>query len=362
MTRLLTAALLALAFAASTRAASLPSAEDYARLVAALTDAVVVAGYRRYAQVAAALATSAERFRDDPTPARLAQTRADFHAAMDAWEHVQGIAFGPVMDGFGPARIQFWPDRRGIGARQLRAALASEDPQLLDRASLAQKSVALGDLQTLEWLLFDGDDARLLAAHGFRRGFAASVARYQAEVAARLLAAWTADGGFRREILEAGRREGTYQDSAEAAREFLETLAGILDLVVAEKLERPLDEDAATARPTLAESWRSRRSLANVAANLETARDLHATPGGFGDLLTGVGSGPLAEGMTRDFEAAIASARGAGVSLHDAVGDATLRPRIEALLEQVRDLRDLVTAIMAPEIDLPIGFNASDGD
>ena len=58
-------------------------------------------------------------------------------------------------------------------------------------------------------------------------------------------------------------------------------------MVIAVKLEEPLGAALEEAKPRRAESWRSELSLADIRANLETARALYDSPGGFGDALGG---------------------------------------------------------------------------
>jgi predicted lipoprotein len=100
----------------------------------------------------------------------------------------------------------------------------------------------------------------------------------------------------------------------------------------------------------------------NIVANLESARALFATPGGFADLLTAAGSGALAGGMKGQFDAVIASAKGLGVPLEDALRDAALRPKLDDLLRQLRSLRVLIQGPLSQDTELTVGFNSLDGD
>ncbi|MGK0171434.1 MAG: hypothetical protein ACI9W2_003164 [Gammaproteobacteria bacterium] len=116
-------------------------------------DGVIVPAYRNHARAGALLppvlkahcAGLAER----------AAVLSAFRALTDAWQQAWPITFGPVANGPGVARIAFWPDRRGSGARQRRALLVSLDESVLHPGALVGKSVAIGDLHALERLLFD---------------------------------------------------------------------------------------------------------------------------------------------------------------------------------------------------------------
>ena len=160
----------------------------------------------------------------------------------------------------------------------------------------------------------------------------------------------------------AARGNAHYADAEEAATQYLKSLVASLDAAVRLKLERPLGKTIEKARPKRAESWRSGRSLANLVANLETARALYIAPGGFGDLLTAAGAEPLALGLGEAFDQAVAEAWAIDLPLKDAIRDPEARAALVALLERLKDLRLLVTGPLADEIGLVVGFNALDGD
>ncbi|MDA0701659.1 MAG: imelysin family protein [Proteobacteria bacterium] len=334
---------------------------EYEALNIALVDDVVMPGYAGHATATADFAEAMQGFCAGTRSGVEATVVAQYHAAMDAWQRIRPIAMGPILQGTGIARIEFWPDKRGTGARQIRLALQAEDPALLASAGLESKSVALGDLKALEYLFFP-EDGGVAVPGSYRCSLAATIADRQAAIARELLVAWTGEDGFRTKIVTAARGNDAFFDAAEASADYLKNLAGLLDEIVVEKLERPLGKDLAQARPTRAESWRSRRSLRDIAANLETARALYATPGAFRNLLAAEGLEPLADGMLRQFDEAIAMAGGIGMPLHDAVADSVAREKLETLIELLRSLRVLVAGPLADRTGLTIGFNARDGD
>lgn len=335
---------------------------DHARLAASLTDGVVMPAYRGHAAATRALAEALAGACGNAETAVAKRVEASFHDAMEAWQHAAPIHLGPIMTGFGPARVQYWPDRRGTGARQLRRALAAEDPRLLDPDALAEASVALRDLQALERLLYDPDPGTVLAAGGYGCALAATVAQVQARLAADLLAAWEGPDGFRQTVLTAAAGNDAYFDAGEAAADFLRSLSTTLDIVIAQKLEIPLGASAETSRPRLVENGRSGRSLRNIVANLETAAALYRSENGFGDLLSQAGSWPLDRGMRDLFGELVAQAEAVAPPLSAAVTDPDRRAALETLVEKLKTARVLVTGALAQEIGLVIGFNATDGD
>jgi len=75
------------------------------------------------------------------------------------------------------------------------------------------------------------------------------------------------------------------------------------------------------------------------------------------------GGDPAIDAQVRaGFEGAIGAAVAVPMPLADAVGDPAVRPKIEALVEQLEALRALVRGPLASGLGLSIGFNATDGD
>ncbi len=328
---------------------------DFAAMTKAVTDRVIVPAYEALASATAALSAATRSACADPAAAP-DKVRNVFAAAMAAWQRAQPISFGPIADGSRANRIEYWPDKRGTGQRQVRRALAEKDPGLVAPGGLDGKSVALQGLATYETLMF-GD-----APGEYACAFAAAIADFQKDLAAALLADWTKPGGFAETMHTAATGNAHYRDAREAATDILKSAAGILDVIIQQKLELPLGESLADASPHKAESWRTALSLTNVVANLATLRALFETKEGLRDQLARVGAGPLGDGMIRSVDKAVGLARGIPLPLAQAVADPAARPKVEELLEAMRDLRILVRNPVADELRIVVGFNALDGD
>ncbi len=352
-------ALLLLALPPKLDAAAIGEA-DYARTAAALTDEVALPAVAAFATASADFAreTAGLCTAADADPAAV---QAGFLGLMEAWQRVQPLDFGPLRAGDGPARFEYWPDRRGIGARQLARVLKSEDPGVTSAESLAGKSVALGDLQALERLLFgDADGPSVLDP--FRCAYARAIAELQAARAAALLAAWEGPDGQAAAMRDAVQGNELYYDAAEAVRDYLGALTHGLQTVAEAKLEPVLGHDTKTARPRAAESWRSGHSLANISANLATLEALVAAPEGLGDLAARAGD-PLIGRTLRDM---IEDARERLLALDGPlallVRDTDAHAELTAIADQLERAHRLAEHTLAEALLLIAGFNASDGD
>ena len=351
-----------LAVGPSARAASL-----YEDLNRELADGVIVPGYQRFAAATEALEATVSAFCGAPTPERLEAARGAFEQAMLAWQHVQPIVFGPIVAGARASTIQLFPDQRGAISRQLSKALAAKEPGLVAPGGLEGKSVALTGFPALEQILYDDDRLPAAGASGadavYACALAAAIARNLAGLAAGVLDDWQRPGGFRDSMLTAAAGNDAYFAAEDASGDLLKSLHTALQGVIALKLEAPLGASLEEAKPRRAESWRSGLSLANIRANLETADALYAAPGGFSAALKTLTEGDeLDQAIRQGFGRAFAQLDAIGSPLDAAVEDPAARAQVEALLAEVKGLRQLVSEQLAPALDLLVGFNAMDGD
>jgi uncharacterized protein len=338
------------------------AAQSYGEVNATLVDQVVVPAYERYAAAISRLPASLEALCADPDPERLKAAQQVWREAMLAWQRAQPIGFGPVADlGLAP-QIEFWPDKHGTAGRQFSEAMAERDPALLDSAQLSEKSVGLTSLVSLERLLFD-DEVLDPENGGFACGYGLAVARHQEALAEALADAWAGPDGFRTVVTGADAGNDVFFSAYDPAAALYRSLADTLDGAIQVKLEPPMGDSLDSARGRRAENWRSQMALASIAANLETARDLYATQGGFGDLFRAMGGDPALDQEVRaGFDDALQTARDIPLPLVDAVEDAAAREQVQQLIDQIKQLRELIRGPVVAALGLSIGFNATDGD
>ena len=74
------------------------------------------------------------------------------------------------------------------------------------------------------------------------------------------------------------------------------------------------------------------------------------------------GDRDLDQALRDRLKAALAAAEAIRPPLSSALGDAEERGKVERLLAEVRALQGLATQRLAAALDLPVGFNAFDGD
>jgi len=267
------ASLSLLGLAAHAQPAEAPE-PDWTAINLAVTDQHVLPGYQFFASSAAMLAESARGLCLKPDAASLANTQLSFHQAMDAWEEIQHIQFGPVTYFNWNFRLQYWPDEKGTGARQLDDMIAIQDTSSLETETFARQSVGVQGFPALERLLFEDNSVQLLQQDAYRCQVLSTIAANINDIAAGISMRWQDE--FRATIATADER-GFFESAQDATVEFYKALAESVRKYQQQKVEAVLGESLAAARIRKAESWRSARSLRNLKLNVSALESLFST-------------------------------------------------------------------------------------
>ncbi len=358
---ILSAALLTWSFTFSSASADVISPAQTTDLLVALTDQLVIPSYEQLSVESEQMTAALEAYCASPNTEERINVETHFHDLMDAWQRAQIIQFGPIYEGKGPARFQFWPDKRGTGQRQLRQVLNNQEVSVLPKGALAEKSVALGDLQALEYVLFN-DPTAVAEADSFACRYALAIARNQEAQAAEIVQMWTGEDSYRDQVQNSANGTDVFFDEKEAASRFLNDMAGAIDVVRLQKLDRPMGLTINGARPKRTENWRSSRSLRNIQLNLESVDAFLKIEGGFGDLLTSIGKGETAQTTETLIAEILADVAAFEQPLAVLVEAPDARTDLESLLRKLRNLQSLIRELVAQDLGLVPGFNATDGD
>ena len=339
-----------------------PARADNGDLVLRLVDDHVIPGYEAFAVASKEL--------DDQVTSWCIADQSDpggvvpaFKAAFKAWARIAHIDVGPVRYLDRRFRIQFWPDPRGLTARELQPVLESTaNSSGTLPLDMADHSVAIQGLPALERLLpfpANSDVPPKQTVCPIARG----ITRNLASMSSDIVLDWSNPDGFRDAIHRSLDGMGPY-DSADSALADLMTgvlagLQGVSDL----QLARPLGETLDKARPEKAEAWRSEMSLELIQARLASYADAYTLGDrGLDQALRSAGQVELADLMLRAFAQTRATADGIDGSLSDGVRDPSVRDQLETLVIEVSAIRTLLATKVAPALGVPAGFNSLDGD
>ncbi len=322
--------------------AAAADAPDYKALQSVIYDDQISPGYALFADKAHILDYETIRHckNTGDAPDMLA-VRTKFHDALDAWQAVQHIRHGAVGENDRHARLQFWPDKRGITERHMRKILAEPESETL-KDHIAASSVATQGFPALERLLF-GDIA--LSQH---------MAPGEKAVRCRIAEAITHNIAAIAYELKASGQPENVDPKAEVAAILGDLVTG-LEFIQSLKLKLPADKEHPRAH--LFENWRSGRSLRNVEINIRALRELYkhlAVDAGDDD--------PRHRLILDQFQQAEASVRAMGESGKVLLSKDKGPVRIRALAGTLESLRDMIAQTMPDRLKVNLGFNSLDGD
>lgn len=299
------------------------------------------------------------------TTESLGRARRSFHRAMDAWQGVQHVRFGPIERNNRHPRIQFWPDRRDRVGKHLARLIARADPKTLEPAAFAAGSVAVQGFPALEQAVFGAADplASLRGPNGtgYRCAVAKAIARNLAAIAAALEREWAEIAGALKKTPQPTTVEGVgKRDRKDVTSAIFNDLVTAFGSVKDLKLGGPLGVKTGRVHAYLAENGQSKRSLVNVAANFAAMADLY---GVLVDALPEAWRKTPQQAFIRSqFQKLVSDIRSFGPSLVDVLADDDQARKLKILMFGIGDLRDLVIADLVETLDLTVGFNALDGD
>jgi predicted lipoprotein len=328
-------------------------AEAYIRPATAAFTARSIALQGRLAQWCAAGAPAGER----------GQVDAEFHALLDAWARVEFLRFGPLVQDNRFERIFFWPDPRGLVARQVGTALKAADAAALAPGALRPRSVAVQGLPAIEQLLF-GDGAQAMGdgtpASRYRCDLAAATAANVRDIAAALQRDWSASGNTGADFAAPAAGNALYRSANEVAAEAFKALATGVKFLREAKLAPMMGATPAEARAQRGAFWRSNGTAHYLAAGARGLGDFYAAA------RLADSYAPAERSADESFLAEIGRVTShlhavAAMPLEAALTGTERRHVVLAQL-MADNLRNMIDEVIAPAFGVTLGFNALDGD
>lgn len=350
--------LVAISLAAVSPASAAVKASD---VIGRAIDGFVRPGYAALHDKASATAKTVQALCASPSQAHLEAARKDFSALVDAWSTVEIVQFGPIRENNRLERMLFWPDRKGIGLKQVQAALATGDATAADPAAIAGKSVAMQGLGALEYILYGtGADALAGADGDYRCAYGAAVAGNIETIAADVDAAWKKPDGFAAVWRDPGPDNPVYRDGAEAVTDLLGVLIDGLELVRDVRVKGFLGTNADADKPKQAIYWRSGKTADSLAANLDGMDRLFEVSH-IGDALSDDARW-MAQSTHIQLANGVADAHAASGPIDVVLADPVRREKLEHFRLVTSSLSGLIGTRMTAEFGLTAGFSSLDGD
>ncbi len=332
----------------------------------------IIPRYQQLADASIELEKQSQALCASPSQANLEKTQQAFHQTMDGWIGIQHIRQGPVELLNRYHRFQFWPDKHNTGSKQLGKLLAEQDRETLQADHFARSSVAVQGLTTMERLLFSqnkGIETFGVAGNpSYHCLLVEAITHNLATMSAELVEDWSIEPvPFHTLFLSSGQllgkrmKDKTLDQKVEVTTVFFNNLYTQVQSVIDQKLLRPMGEEFSKAKPRYTESWRSERSLRNIKMNLQALESLYDT--GFAPaILTKQGGTELNIQIKQAFKATLAEINTINQRMHKILEDESQRPVLEQLVSELRQLQSLLTGPLPQTLEIPMGFNALDGD
>ena len=292
---------------------------------------------------------------------QLEHAKGSFKKTALAWSKVEWFRAGPVVSQNRVERMLYYPDRKGIGRRQVHAALDNRDESVLQIDTLQRKSVAMQGLSALEHLLFGRDSAEIASPDGgFRCQFAMAAASNVQNISSTLRSQWREEGELASRWTRPSDDNPYFHTDREAMSLLLGTLIHGLEAVRDVRIGYFLRDRPTRDRPKAAVLARSGSTLESITANLE-GLELLFKASGIEQILPPE-EAHLGDSVRFEFRQAIDVTRTLQGPVDALVKDPEQRTQLQYLQQTVSFVIERLDKGFAPAAGLAAGFSFGDGD
>ena len=296
-----------------------------------------------------------------PSERALSIARQQFGLAAQAYGRIEFVRIGPLMEDNRADRLLFWPDRRGVGLRQVQAILTEEDAGASDVAALRDKSVAVQGFGALEYVLFGTDSEGLAGTEAaFRCRYGQAIAANVSGIANQVAMGWYSYDGVASHLTRPVPENADYRTETEALEALVGLVAHGIEGLRDTRINPFVAQGDEAAEPKQALFWRSGLTMAMIKANIEGMEALVAESG----LANAVG--PEHVGLANSIEFEFRNAyRALGLvtqPVEQAVADDKQASALDYLIIVTQSLQALIGEQLSAALGLSVGFSSLDGD
>lgn len=285
--------------------------------------------------------------------------------AMGAWQDVQWVRFGPIVETNDDWKIQFWPDKKNIVARKINKILSETDS--ITASDVANASVVVQGLSAVELLLFDEpyltqfDDNSLA---GKQCQLLISISQNLSSNTDKILQKWR-DPKYQASWMATVNevQDGVH---ANAVSDAVGAMLTQMERVKTDKLGGPLGYKNRNRQPNgyFSEGWRSNSSLDNIKINLLTMQGIMENDDAYDlrQLLESKGNQVIADEFQVRLNDALSLLATINKPLREAAMDVAYRQQLEELYQSIGELNTLIKTKLTVALGINLGFNSNDGD
>jgi uncharacterized protein len=326
-----------------------------------LVDRVILPGYHDFSLATGQMQGTMETLCKEPSEEKLGDAQMAFDGIVATWSIVEPIKIGPAIEENRFERILFYPDRKGMGLRQVRTVLMKKDPGALNQADIKDKSVAVQGILALEYVLNGLDFEDLSSKKGeYRCQFGLSIAKNLDTLATEISDAWAKPDGVQASFRKPGPDNPLFHDDKEALFAVLGFIVHGLENIKDQRIAAFYEGADKLPMTRKALYYRSYNTMPSIAANLEGLLRIWSESG-MKELLQGDAK-PIGGNADFNFTSAINAAVAMDLPLDEALVDDTQKGKLAFLILTLKEQIKLLDADYGKAVGLGAGFSFSDGD
>lgn len=316
----------------------------------------------------AVLSVSAAKLEQDmkalcaaPSQTTLDTATASFADTVKSWSTIEIVRVGPVIEQNRFERILYYPDRKGLGLKQVQRYLTEKDDSVTSAESLKGKSVAAQGLGALEFVLYGtGAETLLQDSQGFRCRYGAAVAGNISNIAKDLQAMWDAPESAAKNWTQPGPDNPVFRDEREAIVALLGILVHGSETIRDQRIETFYKGPEKVKFPRTAIYWRSGLTWKSIAYNVTAVQSLMKTSG-MADLLP-EDQRSISGSINFIAKSMVRVAGTIDTDVEKALANDEQRAKVDYLLLNGKDFIYRLNDQYGGAIGLSSGFSFSDGD
>ncbi|WP_133471156.1 imelysin family protein [Paraglaciecola marina] len=350
----------------TTETTDLPT--EFGEYLTDLTDGHIIPAYEDMYSEALALKSAGDTFcgLTAPSSSDLSDYQQTWSAFNSAWQSIQWLKVGAVVEDSRLFRIQLWPDENDAVSRGVESLLLEQITVTADDVSGV--NVGGQGIPALEYLLFpeDSSDSLINASDKAKRcEVSLAIAQNLLNISEEILTDWQASGGdYRSQLIEG---TGDFSSVVDSVEELTTNWLEHIEIVEDSKLFEILGEES-PGNYENAEHVLTDESLLSIATNIETFLSIYTNDDGKGFdsiLIDFLEQQTISDEITTSLTSVATQITQINLdfdSYETALADSQGREAITNLVDEMRILIDLIDVSFTQALDLNLGFNSSDGD
>ncbi|MEY4589161.1 MAG: hypothetical protein RL497_1237 [Pseudomonadota bacterium] len=334
-----------------------PSSKPAQPPLAAVRTELILPWHQTFVTATGQLKQRLDRFCQNPAnPGEYQEARAAWRTAVLAWQPVNLIKLGPVLEDNQAWKIQFWPDNHNLVEKKVKTLLAENEP--ITDETLNGASVVAQGLSAIEFLLYDPQYPDHTALSGKPCDLLRLAAQRVDTVALGLLTAWQQGSGG---AWPAAAPTPGSEGEQTALADLTKTLVTSLEIIKKDKLEGPIGNPSTPeAKPFHSESWRSNTGKAALLAQLKGAAQLIEQ--GLAPYLKSPEQQTLHTQLKENLTQVINNLEANPAELVTLVNSEAGRTQIAQSAQTLGKINGLLKRDLTKTLNLQLGFNGNDGD